>query len=95
MKVRVLKLFGREVLRIESHYEATVSDVVRALLAQRAAQSEEDSLEECACCGAAFDPDAEEDYPDEDDDEVNARFADLTERLIWGPAAEEEEPEDS
>jgi hypothetical protein len=80
MKVRVVKVFGYEVLRIESHEEATVSDVVNALLAQRVSEEEEEY--EC-CCG---------EEEEEDDEEVNIRFIDMTERIIWD-ARSEEDPE--
>lgn len=76
MKVRVFKVFGREVLRIESHEEATLADVISGLVAQRMRATE--SADECECCGEALDPD-----DDDDDDEVEARFNDMTERLMW------------
>lgn len=99
MKVRVVKVFGYEVLRIESHTEATVSDVVQAMVAHRLAKADADADEgyedlaegliPCECCGEMFDPD-EVDI----DEEVNARFADMTERLVWGQPAEEPPTED-
>lgn len=81
MKVRVVKVFGYEVLRIESHEEATVSDVVNALIAQRV--SEEEHEYEC-CCGEE----------EEDDEEVNIRFIDMTERIVWDARTDEEPDED-
>jgi hypothetical protein len=81
MKVRVVKVFGYEVLRIETHEEATVSDVVNALIAQRV--SEEESEYEC-CCGEE----------EEDDEEVNIRFIDMTERIVWDARTDEEPDED-
>lgn len=108
MKIRVFKIFGHEVLRIETHQEATVSDVVQAILANRLSGVElvevEDDEDEygdvveglipCECCGEMFEPGEVE--LDEEAEEVNARFADLTERLIWGPVPEEEpDSEDS
>lgn len=77
MKIRVVKLFGHEVLRIESHYEATVSDVVRAMIESRhAAQEEEEEEYICEFCGETIDD-------VEDDDGINGRFADMTERIVW------------
>jgi hypothetical protein len=99
MKVRVVKVFGHEVLRIESHEEATVSDVVRAMVAQRLRNAEMNEDDEygdlveglipCECCGEMFDPD-EADL----NDEVNARFADMTERLLWSKPASESDDDD-
>lgn len=84
MKVWVLKLFGREILRTESHQEATVSDVVRAMVASRlvAAQGEEEEGEElieCECCGEMFDP-AEAEAQAEFDD----KFEDIAGNIAWG-----------
>lgn len=74
MKVKIFKIFGREVLRIESHYEATVSDVVRAMIEKRAASEEVEYVYECSC--------GDEEEEDEDE-EYHARFADMTERIVW------------
>lgn len=41
MMIKVYKLFGREFLRIEEHYEATVSDVVRSIMEARRAGDED------------------------------------------------------
>lgn len=99
MKVRVVKIFGCEVLRIESHTEATVSDVVRAMLASRMQASEEREMEvpeeygdliPCESCGEMFDPDEVVDL----DEEVNARFVDMTEHIIWGKPAPESDDDD-
>lgn len=81
MKIRVFKVFGHEVLRIETHVEATVSDIVHAMLAQRmAAEAEDEELVVCECCGEAFDP---ADVDDEDD-KLNEKFNTMTEHLNWG-----------
>lgn len=72
MKVRVFKVFGREVLRIESHYEATVSDVVKAMIQKRSADEEQEYYCECSC-----------DAEDDDEDEILGRFVDMTERIVW------------
>jgi hypothetical protein len=74
MKVRVFKVFGREVLRIENHYEATVSDVVRAMIQQRAEKEEVEYFCECSC---------DEEDDDDEDEEMLGRFADMTERIVW------------
>lgn len=74
MKVRVFKVFGREVLRIESHEESTLADVISALVAQR--MGADDGMAVCECCGEDFDP-------DDDTDEMTARFHDMTERIVW------------
>jgi hypothetical protein len=80
MKVRVFKVFGREVLRIESHEEASLADVISGLVAQR--MQIKQNTAQCECCGEDFDPD-EDDDDETDDDEVDARFNDMTERLVW------------
>ena len=98
MKIRVVKVFGHEVLRIESREETTVSDVVQAMVTQRLAASRDceddeygdlvEGLIPCECCEEMFDPD------DEVDEEVNARFADMTERLIWGKPADDDDDDE-
>ena len=87
MKVRVFKVFGREVLRIESHEEATLADVISGLVAQR--MQAEDGMAVCECCGEDFDP-------DEDDDEMTARFIDMTDRIVWDARTKDhpQEPDD-
>jgi hypothetical protein len=67
MKVRVFKVFGREVLRIESHEEASLADVISGLVAQR--MQIKQNTAQCECCGEDFDPD-EDDDDETDDDEV-------------------------
>jgi hypothetical protein len=104
MKTWTVKVLGREVLTVEFREEASIADVVRHMVARRLGVDESeieievadpsyDDLSEglipCECCGEMFDPDEES----EEDAEVNARFADMTERLIWGPQAVEE-PDD-
>ena len=98
MKTWTVTCFGREVVRVEMREEATIADVVRHLVARRlgveeheveVAEDEYGDLSEglipCESCGEMFDP----------DEEVNARFADMTERLIWGsPAPEPDEDDD-
>lgn len=104
MKTWTVTCFGREIVRVEMREEATIADVVRHLVAQRLGVEEHEiEVEEddeygdvveglipCECCGEMFDP-AEVDM----DDEINTRFADMTERLVWGkPADEPDEDED-
>ena len=101
MKVKVVKLFGREVLRIEIHEEVTVSDVVQAMLAHREMMhleeeceececEEEEEAEVCACCGEAL----------TEDDIIAARFSTMTdgmrlgERLVWDARVDDEEPDE-
>lgn len=76
MKVRVFKIFGREVFRIENHYEATVSDVVRAIIQNRS-ESEGEYVCECSC------EEEEEEDEEDSDDGIRGRFADMTERIVW------------
>jgi hypothetical protein len=103
MKTWTVTAFGREIVKVEMREEASIADVVRHLVAQRLGVDEDEvGVEEeqygdlveglipCECCGEMFDPD-EVDL----DEEVNARFVDMTERLIWGQPAEEPEPEES
>lgn len=107
MKTWTVTCFGREIVKVEMREEATIADVVRHLVAQRLGVEEDEidveiaegddeygdvveGLIPCECCGEMFDP-GEVDM----DEEVNARFADMTERLIWGPsAAEPDDDED-
>lgn len=96
MKTWTVTAFGRQILKIEMQEEASVADVVRHLVAQRMEEREVDDeygdlvegMIPCECCGEMFDPD------DEMDDEVNARFADMTERLIWGKPADDDDDDD-
>ena len=85
MRVRVFKVFGREVLRIENHYEATVSDVVRAMIEAREASEEVEYVYECTC-GTEED---EEDEEEESDDGIRGRFADMTDRIVWDARVED------
>lgn len=98
MKTWTVTCFGREIVKVEMREEATVADVVRHLVAQRLGV-EEDEIEvtedygdliPCESCGEMFDPDEVVDL----DDEVNARFADMTDRLVWGKPADEPDEED-
>lgn len=97
MKTWTVTCFGREIVKVEMREEATVADVVRHLVAQRLGVEEHEiEVEEeeygdiveglipCECCGEMFDP-AEVDL----DEEIQARFADMTERLVWGKPADE------
>lgn len=76
MKVRVFKVFGREVLRIEKHYEATVSDVIKAMIQSR--ESAEETQYVCSC-----EEEEEEEEEESDDDGIMGRFADMTDRIVW------------
>ena len=87
MKVWVLKILGREILRLENHEEATVSDVVRAMLARRLAGvtvDDEEELIECECCGEMFDPAEAEAQAEYDDqfDEIAGNIA-WGDRIVW------------
>lgn len=77
MEIKVFKVFGREVLRIESSYEATVSDVVQAMIANR--DQDVEYVYECDCGEECED----------DEDGIDGRFADLTERIVWDARAED------
>lgn len=80
MRIKVFKVFGREVLRIENHYEATVSDVVQAMIAHR--DEDVEYVYECTCG-------EDEDEEESDDDGITGRFADLTERIVWDARTED------
>lgn len=80
MRIKVFKVFGREVLRIENHYEATVSDVVQAMIANR--DEDVEYVYECTCG-------EEEDEEESDDDGITGRFADMTERIVWDARTED------
>ena len=87
MKIWVLKIFGYEILRTEAHQEATLSDVVRAMLASRLAaqeEAEDEELIECECCGEMFDP-AEAEAQAEFDDKFEGIAGNIAwgERLVW------------
>lgn len=85
MKVRVVKLFGREVLRVESYDQVTVSDLVAALVSTRGDGAGEDDGEDddglvpCDDCGEMYDPD------------VAQRFADMTEQMLWDARADDDD----
>lgn len=96
MKTWTVTCFGREVVKVEMREEASVADVVRHLVARRLGVEEHEvEVEErtvadlaeglipCESCGEMFDPDEPVDL----DDDVDIRFADMTERLIWGNPA--------
>ena len=73
MRIRVLKLFGREIARWEAWEQATVSDVVAAMLAGRRRPDgapEDPESAACACCGEDFDP---------REAELNKRF----DTIVW------------
>ena len=88
MRIRVFKLFGREVARWESWEQATVSDVVAAMLANRQpgrARDEGVEAEEmtaCTCCGEPFD--LEEEW-------ISSKFTDLTDRIVWDARADDDD----
>jgi hypothetical protein len=101
VKIWVVKVFGREILRTESHQEPTVAEFVRGMIAHRiAAQAQEDADEEeglieCECCGTMFDP-----AEDEDQDEVDEKFEEIAgnnlnwgERMVWDARAPDDEDE--
>jgi hypothetical protein len=92
MKTWTVTCFGRQIVKVEMREEASIADVVRHLVAQRLGVEDHeieveeseyadlaDGLIPCESCGEMFDPDE-----DDLEDEVNARFADMTERLLWG-----------
>lgn len=81
MRIKVFKVFGREVLRIENHYEATVSDVVQAMIANR--DEDVEYVYECTC------GEEEEEEEESDDDGITGRFADMTERIVWDARADD------
>jgi hypothetical protein len=104
MRIWVLKFLGREILRTESHQEATVSDVVQAMLAHRLQRSrqeeegqeeegEEEEMIECQCCGEMFDPaEAEEQFEvDEKFEEIAGNNLNWGERMVWDARAPEDE----
>lgn len=87
MRVRVFKLFGREVARWESWEQATVSDVVAAMLANRRAGRDRDGDAEAeemttCCCGEPFD--LEEEW-------ISSKFTDLTDRIVWDARADDDD----
>ena len=88
MIVRVWKVFGREFLRVETHQETTLADMVTTLMTQKMQQS---GVVECACCGEEFDP---SDCDDDDDDEITNRFIEMTNKIVWDAVAKDED-EDS
>lgn len=95
MKIRVIKVFGHEVLRVETHEEITVSDIVRSMMEIHQGLHEEEEEEDeqlyyeaeegdpCTYCGE----------PLTEDDIIDSRFSTMTERLVWD-ARTEDYPED-
>lgn len=74
MKVVVFKLFGREVARVESWEEATLSDMVSAMLFVRRGGGRDGGDGDGDECGEEIDPRQRE---------VDRRFEDLTDRIVW------------
>lgn len=99
MKKWTVTVFGKEVLQVTSREEPSLAEVVQHLVVERMAlaDGEEEEIYEqlsdgmipCECCGEMFDPNE----VDEEDEEMNSRFADIAEHLIWGPAAETDDDE--
>lgn len=99
MKKWTVRVFGCRVLEVEVRDEVTAADVVQALVARRLLNQDGDEVEvelieadengmiACECCGEMFDP-TEVDEVDEDE-VINTRFADMTERLVWDARTED------
>lgn len=105
MRTWTVTCFGREVVRVEMREEASVADVVRHLVARRLGVEEHEvEVEErtvadlaeglipCESCGEMFDPDDVDEV--DEDDVINTRFADMTERLVWGGAVPDDDDDD-
>jgi hypothetical protein len=94
MKKWTVSLFGRRVLEVRVQEEASLSEVVQSMVAQRLAdgvgveviETDENGMIACECCGDMFDP-------TEADDGVDSRFADMTERIVWDSRIPDEEEE--
>jgi hypothetical protein len=105
MKKWTVRVFGCRVLEVEVREEVTAADVVQAMVAQRLMRQEEgvevelieadeNGMIACECCGEMFDP-TEVDQVDEDE-VINTRFADMTERIVWDarPPADDDDEDD-
>lgn len=90
MKTWTVSAFGRELFKIEVADKLTLDDVMRRMmdaeeitydLGDEEADIEDgyedlaDGLIPCESCGEMFDPDEE--------DDTDARFTTMTERLVW------------
>lgn len=105
MKKWTVRMFGLRVLEVEVRDEVTAADVVQALVARRLLaregegveveliEADENGMIECQCCGEMFDP-TEADEVDEDE-VINTRFADMTERLVWDARTGEDDDDDT
>ena len=91
MRTWSLRLFGREVASVEQRDEVTLSDVVSRLIEDHVSVEELDEDTDDGVLGDVIDQPCEfcgemlaEDSPPAGDD-VASRFADMTERIVWGP----------
>lgn len=89
MKVRVFKVWGREIFRIEDYQESTVLEMVEALISERMARGkvvirEPQEGDPCACCGE----------PLTEDDIIDSQFSTMTEKLVWDACTEDHCPDD-
>lgn len=105
MKRWTVRVFGRRVLEVEVREEVSAADVIQAMVAQRLLdrdredgveveliEADENGMIECQCCGEMFDPTAVDEV--DEDEVINTRFADMTERIVWdGRVPEDDEDE--
>lgn len=104
MRTWTVSAFGRELFKIEVADKLTLDDVMRQMMAAEeisyeidADEVDEDDVEDgyyeeladgmipCESCGEMFDP-------DEVDDDTEARFNTMTERLVWDASQTYPEP---
>lgn len=86
MKTWIVSAFGRELFKVEVAERVTIDDVMRQMMMNGAEIEYEDLAEgliPCESCGEMFDP---------DEDDTEARFADMTERLVWDASEDYPEP---
>ena len=79
MRIRVFKLFGHEVVRLEDYRQATLVEVLASMMGRRheVEGDEDEDAEElvpCALCGSML---------GRREVEITRRFDDLTDRIVW------------
>lgn len=93
MKFWVLKVFGREVLRIEERFSIPMNVTVLRRrgsgddIPEEVLQTLLDGMTPCEGCGEMFDPES-------GDTETDIRFADIAEQLIREQIADSDDEDD-
>lgn len=96
MKSWIVKIFGKEIFRIEEQVSVPVNitvlrrdsdDDAISTIPEDVLKTLIDGMTPCECCGEMFDPES-------GDTETDIRFADIADRLMWGQPADEPDEDD-